>query len=348
MPNPFLKLLGKEIGFDLGTSNSLVYVKGRGIVVNEPTMVAINRRTNQVVAVGTEAKKMHGRSPAHIDVIRPLTNGVISDFEMTQEILKYLMAKLNENKIGFYRGVIGVPTNVTEVERKSVEDVLHGVGIVQVLVVEEPIAAALGAKLPIEEPGSNMIIDIGGGTSEIAIISMGGIVVAKSLKVAGDRFNQDILSFIQDEFKLLIGEPTAEEIKMTIGSAVPLSEKLEMNIRGRDLSTGLPREIIIKDSHIRSALARSLKVIVEGIREVIETAPAELVGDILNRGIYLCGGGGVLRGMDKLVSGTIGVRSMIVDDPLTTVARGTGVIIEDWKRYADLLVNPSRPREIKL
>src|SRR3989344_9392144 len=237
MANLFSKFIGQDIGFDLGTSNSLVYLKGRGIVMNEPTIVAVNRRTNQVIAVGDAAKKMHGRSPAHIEVIRPLTNGVISDFEMAQEILSYFVKKSNGNLAGFNRGVIGVPTNLTEVEKKSVEDVLKGVGIPNVLVVEQPLAAAIGAKLPIEEPGANLIIDIGGGTTDIAMISLGGIVVAKSIKTAGDKFNRDIIDFIHNEFKLIIGEPTAEEIKISIGSAMAVGDKTEMPVRGRDLAS---------------------------------------------------------------------------------------------------------------
>ena len=254
----------KNVGVDLGTANTLLYLKGQGIVVNEPTLVALHSKTGEVLSVGNEAKKMLDRTPAHISLIRPLVNGVISDFEVTEEILKYFLRKAaGKGLFSRYRvAAISVPTNLTEVERKSVEDAMISAGAGKVYLVEAPIAAAIGARLPVEEPASNMVIDIGGGTTEISIISVGGAVKSKSLKVAGDKFNDDIIKSIKEDYQLLIGEPTAEELKISIGSALPTDEKLEMVVRGRDMATGLPKEIIIKDAHIRNVLHRSLRAIV--------------------------------------------------------------------------------------
>ena len=345
-----LSLLKKNIGIDLGTSNFLIYLDKRGIVVNEPTLVAMNTKTNKLLAVGNEAKKMLGRTPAHINVIRPLVNGVISDFEMTQEILRHFLRKITaQNSFTSYRkAVVGVPSDLTEVERKSVEDVVMGAGVFQPYIIDEPLAAALGARLPIEEPAANMIVDIGGGTTEVAVISMAGTVTAKSLKVAGDRLNDDIMQFVRDEFKLAIGEATAEEVKVTIGSAIPLEQKLDMTIRGRDLVSGLPKEILIKDSQVRAAISKSLRSMVEAIREVLEISPPELAGDILRRGIHLCGGGSLLRGIDHLIARELSVMTTVVDDPLTCVVRGTGIAVENLEKYIPLLENPLKPKEIRL
>ncbi len=342
--------LAKNIGVDLGTTNSLIYLDKRGIVVNEPTVVAVNVKTGKVIAVGTDARKMLGRTPSHINMIRPLVNGVISDFEMSQEILRRFLRKLTGQSsfVSFRKAVVGVPSNLTEVERKSVEDAIMGAGVFQPYIIDEPLAAALGARLPVDEPTANMIVDIGGGTTEIAIISMAGTVTAKSLKIAGDKLSDDIMRFVRDEFKLAIGEPTAEEVKFVIGSAIPLSEKLEMSIRGRDLMTGLPKEIVIRDTQVRAAISKSLRAIIEAIREVIETAPPELAGDILKRGINLCGGGSLLRGIEELVAKELSVQATVIDDPLTCVVRGTGIAVESLERYSHLLDNPLRPKEIKL
>ena len=296
MKNP-LSYFSKNIGIDLGTANTLVYVAGKGIVIREPSVAAVNNKTNQVLAIGEEAKKMIGRTPAHINIIRPLVNGVVSDFEMTQEMLNYFFKKIGAtgNPLHYYRAVVGVPTGLTEVERKSVEDAVIGAGARKAYVIEEPLAAAIGARLPVEEPTASMIIDIGGGTTEIAVISMGGIVTSKSLKIAGDRLISDIIRFAREEYKLAIGEPTAEELKIAIGTAIPVDQKLELPVRGRDMATGLPKEIIFKDSMVRAAMSRSLKIMVDTAREVMEITPPELVGDILKNGIYLCGGGSMLK-----------------------------------------------------
>lgn len=339
----------KDIGIDLGTANSLVYVKGRGIIINEPSLAAVNNKTSQVLAIGEEAKKMLGRTPAHISVIRPLVNGVISDFEMTQEIIRHFLKKANNNRIFSYsRVVVGVPTNLTEVEKKSVEDAVVSAGAAKAYLIEEPIAAALGARLPIDEPTASMIVDIGGGTTEIAVISMGGIVTSRSLKIAGDKLNDDIIKFIRDEFKLIIGEPTAEELKITIGSATPHEEKLELAVRGRDLASGLPREIIVKGTQIRAAISRSLRSMVESIKETIEITPPELVGDILKEGIYLSGGGSLLRGLDQLIEKEIAVKASVIEDALTCVVRGTGMAAENFKKYSHFFATALRPMEIKI
>ncbi len=339
----------KDIGIDLGTTNSLVYLSQKGIILNEPTLVAINNKSGQVLAIGEEAKKMIGRTPAHIDVIKPLINGVVSDFEMAQEILRYFLKQINKNSFFNYnRIVIGIPTNLTEVERKSVEDAAIAAGANKVFLIEEPVAAVLGARLPIKEPLANMIIDIGGGTTEIAVVSLDGIVTAKSLKIAGDKFNEDIIRFIRDEFKLIIGEPTAEELKINIGSALPLDEKLEMAIRGRDLPSGLPKEIMIKNNQIRTAIDDSISSIIEAVKETIEQTPPELVGDILKQGIHLCGGGSLLKGLDQRIEKEIGVPVSVVEDPLTCVVRGTGVIAENFSLYLKNFSSPLKPIDIKL
>lgn len=340
----------RNIGVDLGTVNSLVYVGGRGIVINEPSIAAVNNKTGQVLAIGEEAKKMVGRTPAHITVIRPLVNGVISDFEMTQEMLRHFFRKIGAggNFLHYHRAVIGVPTNLTEVERKSVEDAVIGAGAKKAYVLEEPLAAVLGARLPIDQPTANLIVDIGGGTTEIAVISMGGIVNARSLKIAGDRLNDDIIRFVREEFKLAIGEPTAEELKMVIGTALAPDQKMELAIRGRDMATGLPKEILLKDGNVRMAMARSIKMMVEAVREVIETTPPELVGDMLKNGLYMCGGGSLLKNFDKLMEKELMLPVKIIDDPLTVVARGAGIAVEQFDKYYNIVNNPLRPREINI
>ncbi len=342
-----LNYFRKDIGVDLGTANSLLYVKERGIVINEPSIAAVNNKTGQIAAIGEDAKKMLGRTPSHISVIRPLVNGVISDFEMTQEMLRHFFNKASQRHIlKYYRAVIGVPPNLTEVERKSVEDAVINAGASRAYLVEEPIAAALGARLPINEAVATMIVDIGGGTTDIAVISMNGTVFSKSLKIAGDKFNDDIIRFVRDEFKLLIGEPTAEELKKTIGSAIALEEKLDLAARGRDMSTGLPREIVVRGAQVRAALSRSLKLILESIREVVEKTPPELVGDIYRQGIYVCGGGSLLKGVGTLIEREISVPVILIEDPLTAVARGTGIIAEDIDKHSQLFTIPLKPMDI--
>ncbi len=341
--------LFKDVGIDLGTANTLIYLKHRGLVVNEPSVAAVNMKTNAILAVGDEAKKMLGRTPSHIHVTRPLVNGVVSDFDMTAEMLRQFLKRVRGGSmLGFRRAVVAIPEGLTEVERKSVEDAALGAGCTKVHLIESPIAAALGAGMPIDTPTASLVVDIGGGTTDISVISMGGTVMAKTLKIAGDRFNDDIMRFIRDEFRLAIGESTAEMTKIAVGSALPLDERLETTVRGRDLATGLPREIIVKNNHIRAALARSLKAITDSIREVIEMTPPELVGDMVHQGIVLCGGGALLRDLDELIMKETGVRTVVAEDPLTAVVRGLGVIIDDFERRGTLLDNPLKPLAINL
>lgn len=346
----FFQNFYKNVGIDLGTANTLLYLKGAGIVVNEPTIVAIHSKTGDILSVGGEAKKMLDRTPAHINLVKPLTNGVISDFETTEEILKYFFRKVGGKGLfsRFQVAAISVPTNLTEVERKSVEDAAISAGAGRAYLIEAPIAAAIGARLPIEEPSSNMIIDIGGGTTEISIISVGGAVKSKSLKIGGEKFNDDIIRFVKDELQLLVGEPTAEELKINIGSALPIDEKLEMIIRGRDLATGLPREAVIKDTQVRTAIHKSLRTLSEAVRAIIEESPPELVGDILKKGIHMSGGGSLLRGIDRFIEKEVTVSTSVVDDPLTCVVRGLGMIVEDLPRYETIISNQQKPRQVIL
>jgi rod shape-determining protein MreB len=345
----FFDSVFRDIGIDLGTANCLIYLKGKGIVVNEPSVAAVNTKTNHILAVGDDAKKMLGRTPSHINVIRPLVNGVISDFEMTEEMLRHFFRRPQASPITSYRrAVLAIPDNLTEVERKSVEDAALNAGCSKVYLIESPIAAALGANLPIMTPTASLIVDIGGGTTDISIISMGGTVVSRTLKIAGDRFNEDIIRFIRDEFHLAIGEPSAEFAKITVGSAIPMDERLEVPIRGRDMSTGLPREVSIKNNHVRMALTKSLRAIIDSVHEVIEATPPELAGDVLREGITMCGGGALLRGFDELLHKETGVAVHVADDPLTCVARGLGQLVDEFDARRELLDNPTKPLSINL
>ena len=339
----------KDIGIDLGTANTLIYLKHKGIVVDEPSVAAINTKTNHILAVGNDAKKMLGRTPAHINVVRPLVNGVISDFEMTEELLRHFLRRPQASPITSYRrAILAIPNHLTEVERKSVEDAALNAGCSKVYLVESPTAAALGAGLPIMAPSASLIVDIGGGTTDIAVISMGGTVVSRTLKIAGDRFNDDILRFARDEFHLAIGEPSAEFAKIAVGSAIPMDERLEVPVRGRDMTSGLPREISMKNNHVRAALAKSLRSIVDSVHEVIEETPPELAGDVLRQGITLCGGGALLRGLAELLEKETGVPVRIAEDPLTCVARGLGQMVDDFDTHRELLDNPLKPLSINL
>ncbi|MDP3762903.1 MAG: rod shape-determining protein [bacterium] len=330
-----------DIGIDLGTANTLVYVRGRGIVINEPSVVAFNQKTGQVVAVGEAARRMVGRTPAHIVAIRPLVEGVISDFEITEEMLSYFIKRVHSDTSSFFarpRIVIGIPSGITEVERRAVRDAARSAGGREVYLVEEPMAAAIGARLPIQDPIGNMIVDVGGGTTDIAVISLGGIVAAKNLRVAGDRLNQDIVNYVRDEFKLLLGERTAEDVKIAIGSAWKLPETLEASVRGRDLVTGLPREVIVTDADIREAISKSVRTITRAAQEVIEITPPELVSDIMHRGIFLVGGGSYLRGLDKILEIETKIPVRVVEDPMTAVVRGCGIVLEDVQSLREALV----------
>ncbi len=332
--------LSNEIGIDLGTANTLVYVRGKGIIINEPSVVAVNQKTGRVVAVGLAAKEMIGRTPAHIAAVRPLVDGVISDFEVTEEMLAYFIKKAEQFSKKFLgpRVVVGVPCGVTNVEIRAVRDATKNAGAREVYVVEQPMAGAIGIRLPVHDPIGSMIVDIGGGTTDIAIISLGGVVRSKSLKIAGDKLNSDIISYIRNEFKILIGEKTAEGIKIKVGQ-VYAGEALESTIRGRDLITGLPREVVVTDSDIREAMASSIDVLTEAIKQILETTPPEILADVMHRGVHLVGGGALIKGFDTLLSETLGIPVHVDQDPLTAIARGTGIILEELDKYRDVLIN---------
>ncbi len=336
-------LVSDDIGIDLGTANTLVYVNGQGIVLNEPSMVALNQKTGQVVAVGADAKNMLGRTPAHVVAIQPLVDGVISDFEVTEEMLGYLIRKAQDGKTRFLgpRVVIGVPSGITSVQVRAVQDAAKNAGAREVFIVEEPMAAAIGIRLPVSEPSGSMVIDIGGGTTDIGIISLGGLVSAKNVRIAGDKLNEDIINYIRGEFKILIGKKSAEELKIATASVLDLETPLESTIRGRDLVTGLPREVIITDADIREAIAASVDQLVDAVKEVLETAPPEVVSDVMRRGIYLAGGGALIRGLSQLLGEHMGVPVYVPDDPLTAVVQGTGMILEDLSKYHEALITQS-------
>lgn len=342
MLNKLFGRFSKDIGIDLGTANTLVYVKGRGIVINEPSVVAVNKKTGQVLAIGQEARRMVGRTPAHIVASRPLVEGVVSDFEITEQMLKYFINKVHKGSFFPFprpRVVIGIPSGVTEVEKKAVEDAARNAGAREVYLIEEPIAAAVGARLTVQDPVGSMIVDIGGGTTEVAVISLGGIVTARSVRTAGDKMNEDIIDFARDEHSLLLGERTAEDIKINIGSCAELEEKLETPMRGRDLISGLPKEIMISDGEVRAALRGSVNYLISKIKETIEETPPELLADIMHSGIMLAGGGVLLRGFAELLAKETGIPVKIAEDPLTAVVRGTGVILENIDKLKDTLVD---------
>lgn len=356
MFNKILSHLFQDIAIDLGTANSLVYVRGEGIVINEPSVVAVNQKTGQVLAIGNEAKKMVGRTPGYIVATRPLVKGVVSDFEVTEQMLRYFIEKVRKRKfVGLGpRVIIGIPCGVTGVEKKAVQDAAKNAGARDVFLIEQPMAAAIGAQLPVQEAGGNFIVDIGGGTSEIAVISLGGIVIARSLRIAGDKLNEDIINFAQEEYKLLIGERTAERIKVGIGSAYlpPKSSRNKkeetkngiagndgkMPMRGRNLVTGLPEEIIVSEEDIRRAMEKSVRQIVNSIKDTIEATPPELLADVMARGIYLAGGGGLIRGLDALITKETKIPTKVIDDPLTAVARGAGMVLENLDELHDVLI----------
>jgi len=350
MINKILSYFSEDIAIDLGTAYSLVYVRGRGIVINEPSVVAINEKTGQILAIGEEAKKMVGRTPSYIRATKPLNRGAVSDFEVTEQMIKYFIDRVHRKKIiplSWPRVVIGIPCGVTEVEKKAVEDAARSAGAREVYLIEEPVAAAIGARLPIQEAKGNFIIDIGGGTTDIAVISLGGIACSRSLKIAGDQFNQDIIKYVQDNFKLLIGERSAEEVKISIGQALPSKERKETPLRGRNLVSGLPEEIIITSEDIRQAIAKSVNQIIEAVKMTIEETPPELLADVMKDGIYLVGGGSLLRGLDKLISQAVGMAVKIIEDPLTAVVRGGGIVLENLDVLKNLLTDIEEEGVIK-
>ncbi len=340
----FKKILGrfsKDIGIDLGTANTLVYVRGQGIVINEPSFVAINNRTDQILAVGQDAKTMVGKTPGHIVVTRPMVDGVISDLEVTENMLKHFIDKVHTESFTIMprpRVVVAIPLDITEVEHKAVEDAVTSAGAREVMLIEQPVAAAIGAGLQIQEATASMVVEIGGGTTEIAVISLGGVVTSKSLRLAGDKFNDIIMQYARDKYNIHLGEKTAEKIKIDIGSVQPLPKKLEALVRGRDVVSGLPKEIVMTDTDVREALAKSLRIIVDNIKLTIENTPPELVADLYKRGIVLSGGGALLRGLDQLIEHETKIPVLVTNDPLTSVVRGTGAILEDYENLKELLL----------
>ena len=335
-----LGLKGKDIGIDLGTANTLVMIRGKGIVLNEPSVVAIDKKTGDIIATGYEAKEMLGRTPNEIDAIRPLKDGVIADFTATQLMLKNIVSKVCQRySAGRPRVVIGVPSGITEVEERAVQESVLRAGAKEVLLIEEPMAAAIGAGLDVAEPAGNIIVDIGGGTTEVAVISLGGIVVSNSLRTAGDELDEDIVNYIKRELGLLIGLTTAEEIKIAIGCAMPLMTELSMEIKGRDLNTGYPRTCVITSSQVMKAMENSIAEIVDVIKITLEKTPPELAADIVEKGVFIAGGGALIRNLDKLISQKIEMPVYIADEPLNCVVKGTGKTLADIEKLRSYLVN---------
>lgn len=340
--NALVSVVSTDMAIDLGTANTLVYVKGKGIVLNEPTIVAINKKTGQLVAVGNEAKTMQGRTPSHIEVIRPLVDGVISDFEVTEEMLAYLIGKVRSNMRTLIapRMLIGVPSGITNVEMRAAQDAAKNAGARDVFLIEEPMAAAIGAKLPISKAVGSMIIDIGGGTTDIAVISLNGLVVSKNLRIAGDHLNASIMSYIRDQFKVYVGEKTAEDAKIALACISNTSESgKELVARGRDVVTGLPREVIITDTDVRDAVSGQVDTMVETVRGVLEITPPEVLADVMQRGIHLSGGGALIPGLAPLLEHALQVPVIVVPDPLRAVVRGAGIVIENLADYDEILID---------
>ncbi len=335
--------LTNDIGIDLGTANTLVYVKGQGIVLNEPSVVALEKRSNKVLAIGIGAKEMIGRTPYEISAIRPMKDGVIADFEITEMMLADFIKRVVKHRYLMKpRIVISVPSGITEVEKRAVRDSAENAGAREVYLLPEPMAAAIGVGLPVDQPSGSMVIDIGGGTSEIAVIALNGIVNNTSIRIAGDEMDEAIVSYLKKNYNLLVGERTAEEIKWEIGSAYPLEKEETMEIKGRDLVAGVPKTMQITSAQIREALAEPVAVIVEAVRQALEHTPPELASDILDRGIIMTGGGALLRGLDKRLRQETNLPVIVADDPLTCVVRGTGKCLEDLRQYSKVLSKSRR------
>ncbi len=346
--NPLNWLLGffsLDIGIDLGTANTLVNVRGKGIVINEPSWVAIDKKTRKPLAIGSRAKEMVGRTPANVLAVRPLRDGVISEFEITQAMLEYFIGKAHQQSIvplPSPRVVVGIPSGATEVEKRAVYDAARSAGAREAYLIEEPSAAALGAGLPVTDIKGSMIVDIGGGTTEVAVISMGGIVVSRSLRVAGDEMDQDIITYLRNKYNLLIGELMAEQVKIAIGSAYPLQTEKTMAIRGRNLVTGLPETLEISSVEIREGISNSIRVIVDTIKDALDEVPPEIVSDLLETGICLAGGGSLVLGLAERLSDELKLRVWIAEDPMTCVARGAGIVFENLEKYDRFLVGLER------
>jgi rod shape-determining protein MreB and related proteins len=343
--NWLLGLFSLDIAIDLGTANTLVNVRGKGIVINEPSWVTIDKRLRQPLAIGLEAKEMMGRTPSNVAVIRPLRDGVISDFDITQVMLEYFIGRVHEQSVVPLprpRVVVGIPTGVTEVEKRAVYDAVMASGARQSYLIEEPIAAALGAGLPVSDIRGSMVVDIGGGTTEVAVLSMSGVVASRSLRVAGDEMDQDIVQYLRNKYNLLVGEGIAEQIKWKVGSAYPLHPEKTMEVRGRNLVTGLPESIEISSIEMREALSGSVQVIVDTIRDALDEVPPEIVADLMDVGICLAGGGALLQGLADRLTDELKLRVWVAEDPLTCVARGAGMVFEDFEGLSRYLVGLER------
>lgn len=343
------KKFKRQIGIDFGTTKTIFWIKGEGIVINEPTVVAVNNKTNQIVAIGKEAEEMLGKTPLHITAIKPLSHGVISDFEVAEKFLRYFLNKTKkknylENIFDFSEVIINVPINITDVERRAVEDVCKAAGAKSVYLIESPIALALGAYLPISSSEGTLIMDIGGGVCQIGVISLKGLVVGKNLKIAGNKLNEDIIHFIRDKFKLAIGEKTAEEIKIKLGSCIDLGTNQELKVKGRDLMRGLPKEIKIEEKDIREAISSSVTKIIDALKNVLEETPPELMGDIIEKGLFLGGGTSLLKGLDKLIEKTVDLPVNIIEEPNTALIRGINIVLENLDQYRDILITSIRER----
>ena len=343
--NWLLGLFSLDIGIDLGTANTLVHVRGKGIVINEPSWVAIDKRTRQPMAIGLDAKEMVGRTSGNILVVRPVRDGVISEFEITEAMLEYFIGKVHEQSVVPLprpRVVIGIPSGVTEVEKRAVYDASMSAGARETYLIEEPTSAALGAGLPVNEIRGTMVVDIGGGTTEVAVLSMGGVVVSRSLRVAGDEMDQDIVQYVRNKYNVLIGERIAEQVKWNVGSAFPLPVEKMVEVRGRNLVTGLPESIEISSIEVRDALSQSIAVIVDTIKDALDEVPPEIVADLMDTGICLAGGGALLHGLAERLSDELNLRVWVAEDPLTCVVRGTGIVLDDFSTYRRLLVGLER------
>ena len=335
--------IGRDMAVDLGTANTLVYVRGRGIVLNEPSVVAINQNTGGILAVGLEAKRMIGRTPGNIVAIRPLKDGVIADFDTTERMLRYFIQKVHKRRhLAKPRLVVCVPSGITGVEQRAVKDAGYAAGARKVYIIEEPMAAAIGAGLPIHEPTGNMVVDIGGGTTEVAVISLGGIVTAQSIRVGGDEMDQAIITWVKKEYSLLLGERTAEEIKMAIGSAFQTPGEPDAEIRGRDLVSGLPKTIVVSAEEIRRAIDEPVNAIIDAVKSTLDKCPPELSGDIMDRGIVLTGGGAMLRGLDEHLRYETGMPIHITEHPLDAVVMGSGKCVEDFEALQQVLISEPR------
>ncbi|MBY5162260.1 rod shape-determining protein [Salsipaludibacter albus] len=336
-------MLGRDMAVDLGTANTLVYVRGRGIMLNEPSVVAINTKNGAILSVGAEAKRMIGRTPGHIMAIRPLKDGVIADFDVTEKMLRYFIQAVHKRRfLAKPRVVVCVPSGITGVEQRAVEEATMSAGARAAYIIEEPMAAAIGAGLPVHEPAGNMVVDIGGGTTEVAVISLGGIVTSQSIRIGGDELDDSIISYIKKEYSLMLGERTAEEIKMAIGSAFPLPDEPHAEIRGRDLVSGLPKTIVVSSEEIRKAIEEPVNSIVDAVKNTLDKTPPELAADIMDKGIVLAGGGGMLRGLDERLKHETGMPIHITDSPLSAVAVGSGKCLEEFEALRKVLISSSR------